>query len=81
MTVKEFINVMNYSEFEIAEMKDDVIGIKTIFMINEETPLKFISDKLLNAKVILVEVNDNYDRDRKYEPLFIIKIEKIEEDE
>lgn len=80
MTVKEFINVMNYSEFEIAEMEDDGIGIKTIFMINEETPLKFISDKLLNAKVILVEVDDNYDRIRKYEPLFTIKIEKIEED-
>ena len=76
MTVKEFIGVFNYNDFEIYIDKDDSLRLTLLFKINQYTPLEYISDKLLNAKISKVEVNEEYEEN---ESLFVIVIDKVVE--
>lgn len=76
MTVKEFIKVFNYNDFEIYIDKDDGLGLTLLFKINQYTPLEYISDKLLNAKVSKVEIDDEY---KENDSLFLIEIDKVVE--
>lgn len=76
MTVKEFIEVFNYNDFEIYIEKDNCLGLTLLFKINQYTPLEYISDKLLNAKVLKVEINDEREEN---DSLFLIVIDKVVE--
>lgn len=46
MKLKEFLLIVNYSDFSICIDSDK--GLKTIFKTNIDTPLEYISDNLLN---------------------------------
>lgn len=70
ITVKDYINITNYDDFDIATDTKEK-GLKTIFKINRNTPIQFLSDKLLNAIVKDVYITDKEDN----EALFLIEIE------
>lgn len=70
MTVKDYLDVTNYSDFDIVTNTKEK-GLKTIFKINQSTPMKYLSDKLLNAIVKDVYITDKEDN----EALFLIEIE------
>jgi len=70
ITVKDYIDITNYNDFDIViDTKEK--GLKTIFKINQSTPMKYLSDKLLNAIVKDVYITDKEDN----EALFLIEIE------
>lgn len=70
ITVKDYINITNYNDFDIATNTKEK-GLKTIFKINQNTPIQFLSDKLLNAIVKDVYITDKEDNGA----LFLIEIE------
>lgn len=45
ITVKDYIDITNYNDFDIVTDTKEK-GLKTIFKINQNTPIKFLSDKL-----------------------------------
>lgn len=69
ITVKDYIDITNYNDFDIVTNTKEK-GLKTIFRINKNTPIQFLSDKLLNAIVKNVYINKGDD-----EALFLIEIE------
>lgn len=73
ITVKDYINITNYNDFDIViDTKEK--GLKTIFKINQNTPIQFLSDKLLNAIIKNVYITDEELREDN-EALFLIEIE------
>lgn len=73
ITVKDYIRITNYSDFDIVtDIKEK--GLKTIFKINQNTPIQFLSDKLLDAIVKNVYVTNKGLREDN-EALFLIEIE------
>ncbi len=72
MTVKDYLDVTNYSDFDIVTNTKEK-GLKTIFKINQNTPIQFLSDKLLNAIVKNVYITEKVREDN--EALFLIEIE------
>lgn len=73
ITVKDYIRITNYSDFDIVTNTKEK-GLKTIFKINQNTPIQFLSDKLLNAIVKNVYVTNGELREDN-EALFLIEIE------
>ena len=73
ITVKDYIDITNYNNFDIATDTKEK-GLKTIFKINKNTPIKFLSDKLLNAIVKNVYIIEKEAREDN-EALFLIEIE------
>lgn len=68
MKLIDFINIVNYSDFSICENSER--GLKEIFRINKETPIKYISNELLNKEIEMVYIDDeNNEND-----LFIIEL-------
>ena len=65
----------NYDNFNIVVDNDNINGLESVFKINEDTPLEFISDKLLNAEVISIYVDEDFKKNRN--DLFLIEIEQI----
>ena len=51
-------------------------GLKTIFKINQNTPIQFLTDKLLNAIVKNVYITEKEAREDN-EALFLIEIEEF----
>lgn len=73
ITVKDYIDITNYNDFDIVtETKEK--GLKTIFKINQNTPIQFLSDKLLNAIIKNVYITNEGLREDN-EALFLIEIE------
>ena len=70
MTLIDFINIVNYSEFTIYE--DTEKGLKEIFKINKRTPIKYISNDFLNREIEMVYINDKNDEN----DLFVIELKK-----
>jgi hypothetical protein len=73
ITVKDYIDITNYSDFDIVTDTKEK-GLKTIFKINQNTPMQFLSDKLLNAIVKNVYITEKKVREDN-EALFLIEIE------
>lgn len=73
ITVKDYIRITNYSDFDIVTNTKEK-SLKTIFKINQNTPIQFISDKLLDAIVKNVYVTNEELREDN-EALFLIEIE------
>ena len=73
ITVKDYIDITNYSDFDIVTDTKEK-GLKTIFKINQNTPIQFLSDKLLNAIVKNVYITEKEAREDN-EALFLIEIE------
>lgn len=73
ITVKDYIRITNYSDFDIVTNTKEK-DLKTIFKINQNTPIQFLSDKLLNAIVKNVYVTNGELREDN-EALFLIEIE------
>ena len=73
ITVKDYIRITNYSDFDIVTNTKEK-GLKTIFKINQNTPIQFLSDKLLDAIVKNVYVTNKGLRENN-EALFLIEIE------
>lgn len=73
ITVKDYIDITNYSDFDIVTDTKEK-GLKTIFKINQNTPMQFLSDKLLNAIVKNVYITEEKVREDN-EALFLIEIE------
>lgn len=75
MQLVDFINIINYSDFSICENSEK--GLKEIFRINKDTPIKYISSKLLDKEIEMVYINDkNNEND-----LFVIELKKSNEEE
>lgn len=70
MILKEFLEVVNYNVFDICVKQNSVL--KSIFKITAETPVKYISDELLNAEIVLVVI---YDKNDGEDSLFTIEVE------
>lgn len=70
MTLVDFINIVNYSEFSICENTEK--GLKEIFKINGKTPIKYISNDFLNREIEMVYINDKNDEN----DLFVIELKK-----
>ena len=70
MTLVDFINIVNYSEFTICENIEQ--GLKEIFKINRRTPIKYISNDFLNREIEMVYINDKNDEN----DLFVIELKK-----
>lgn len=75
MTVKDYLDVTNYSDFDIVIGTKEK-GLKTIFKINQNTPIQFLSDKLLNAIVKNVYITTEEAKEDN-EALFLIEIEEV----
>lgn len=73
ITVKDYIDITNYNDFDIVTDTKEK-GLKTIFKINQNTPIQFLSDKLLDAIVKNVYVTNEGLRGDN-EALFLIEIE------
>ena len=73
ITVKDYIDVTNYNDFDIVTDTKEK-GLKTIFKINQNTPIQFLSDKLLNAIVKNVYITEKEAREDN-EALFLIETE------
>ena len=73
ITVKDYIDITNYNDFDIVTDTKEK-GLKTIFKINQNTPIQFLSDKLLNAIVKNVYINEKGIREDN-DALFLIEIE------
>lgn len=73
ITVKDYIDITNYNDFDIVTDTKEK-GLKTIFKINQNTPIQFLSDKLLDAIVKNVYVTSEGLRGDN-EALFLIEIE------
>lgn len=71
VTVKNYLDVTNYSDFDIVTSTKEK-GLKTIFKINQNTPMQFLSDELLNATVKKVYITEEEREDN--EALFLIEI-------
>ena len=73
ITVKDYIDITNYNNFDIViDTKEK--GLKTIFKINQNTPIQFLNDKLLNAIVKNVYITEKGIKEDN-EALFLIEIE------
>lgn len=72
VTVKNYLDVTNYSDFDIVTSTNEK-GLKTIFKINQNTPTQFLSDELLNATVKKVYITGEEEREDN-EALFLIEI-------
>lgn len=77
MKVKEYIEKTNYSNFDIAKMNKKTKNLETVLKINRFTPLKYLSEKILNAEINMVYINEKYEMND--EALFIIEIKEDEE--
>ena len=73
ITVKDYIDITNYNDFDIVTDTKEK-GLKTIFKINQNTPIQFLSDKLLDAIVKNVYITNEGLREDN-EALFLIEIE------
>lgn len=73
ITVKDYIYITNYNDFDIV-INTKEKGLKTIFKINQNTPIQFLSDKLLDAIVKNVYITNKETREDN-EALFLIEIE------
>lgn len=73
ITVKDYIDITHYNEFDVVTDTKEK-GLKTIFKINQNTPIQFLSDKLLNAIIKNVYITDEELREDN-EALFLIEIE------
>lgn len=73
ITVKDYIDITNYNDFDIVTDTKEK-GLKTIFKINQNTPIQFLSDKLLDAIVKNVYVTNEELREDN-EALFLIEID------
>lgn len=73
ITVKDYIDITNYNDFDIVTDTKEK-GLKTIFKINQNTPIQFLSDKLLNAIIKNVYITNEGLREDN-EALFLIEIE------
>ncbi len=62
VTVKDYLDITNYSDFDIVTDTKEK-GLKTIFKINQNTPIQFLNDKLLNAIVKNVYVTEKKEED------------------
>lgn len=74
MKVKEYIEATNYNEFEIVKIDEKSGGLKTIFKINEFTPLEYLNEKILNAEVDMVYVDTEFLKND--DALFTIEIKR-----
>lgn len=73
ITVKDYMDITNYNDFDIVTNTKEK-GLRTIFKINQNTPIQFLSDKLLNAIVKNVYITEKETREDN-EALFLIEIE------
>lgn len=73
ITVKDYIDITNYNDFDIVTDTKEK-SLKTIFKINQNIPIQFLSDKLLNAIVKNVYITEKEAREDN-EALFLIEIE------
>lgn len=73
ITVKDYMDITNYNDFDIVTNTKEK-GLRTIFKINQNTPIQFLSDKLLNAIVKNVYITEKETREDN-EELFLIEIE------
>lgn len=70
MKLIDFINIVNYSEFSVCENTEK--GLKEIFKISKNTPIKYISYDFLNREIEMVYIdNENNEND-----LFVIELKK-----
>ena len=69
MKLKEFLLIVNYSDFSICIDSDK--GLKTIFKTNIDRPLEYISDNLLNREIKQVYINNKSKKE-----LFLIEVQK-----
>ena len=58
MILKEFIEIVNYDKFCILKDEDGIL--KTICKINNYIPLDCLSEKLLNAEIDKVYVDEDF---------------------
>lgn len=56
MKLKDFLSIVNYTDFNVCIDSDK--GLKTIFKINIDTPLEYISDNLLNKEIKEVYIDN-----------------------
>ena len=68
MKLQDFLEVVEYDEFEICE-DTDKNEVKKIFKITKDTPIQYICAELLNSELLNVFVNGD-----KYESLFTIVV-------
>lgn len=68
MKLREILKVINYDDFNICV--DSERGLKSIFKVTKDTPIKYISDYLLASEILGVYIDDeNEDND-----LFTIEV-------
>ena len=58
MKLKEFLEIVNYDEFDISKDEDGLL--KTICKIGKYMPLGCLSEKLLNTEIENVFIDDNF---------------------
>lgn len=58
MKLKEFLEIVNYDEFDIS--KDEDCSLKTICKISKYMPLGCLSEKFLNTEIENVFIDDNF---------------------
>ena len=71
MTLREFLNIVNYSDFNISKQNNGVL--KTFCRITDFTPIDCLSDKLLNSQIKEVFVDENFVENEN--DLFVVEIE------
>lgn len=72
MILREFLEVVNYDEFNIYVNENKTGCLKSIFKIDKDTPIKYLSGQLLDSKIVEVFIDD----ENEDNGLFSIEIEE-----